>query len=110
MPVNNFFLFFPEIFFPEPSEKGCFSGGERDVYAFSPGVSTVFRIKSFSGTVFDSQQKTPFRFFSANSLRCNISAAKTPPASIYIFLVSRFSRFPFLQLQGARYETQTSYS
>ena len=26
MPVNNFFLFFPEIFFPEPSEKGCFSG------------------------------------------------------------------------------------
>ena len=39
MSVNNFFLFFPEIFFPEPSEKGCFSGGERDVYAFSPGVS-----------------------------------------------------------------------
>ena len=63
MPVNNFFLFFPEIFFPEPSEKGCFSGGERDFYAFSPGVSTVFRIKSFSGTVFDSQKKTPFRFF-----------------------------------------------
>ena len=23
MPVNNFFLFFPEIFFPEPSEKRC---------------------------------------------------------------------------------------
>ena len=100
MPVNNFFLFFPEIFFPEPSEKGCFSGGERNVYAFSPGVSTVFRIKSFSGTVFDSQQKTPFRFFSANSLRCNISAAKTPPASIYIFL--RVQVFPFSFSSTAR--------
>ena len=39
MPVNSFFLFFPGIFFPEPSEKGCFSGGERDFYAFSPGGS-----------------------------------------------------------------------
>ena len=53
LPVNNFFLFFPEIFFPEPSEKGCFSGGERDVYAFSPRVSTVSLIKSLSGTVFE---------------------------------------------------------
>ena len=29
MPVNNFFLFFPEIFFPEPSEKGCFQACSR---------------------------------------------------------------------------------
>ena len=43
MPVNNFFLFFPEIFFPEPSEKGCFSGGERDVYAFKTEVSIFFQ-------------------------------------------------------------------
>ena len=42
MPVNNFFLFFPEIFFPEPSEKGCFSGGERDFYASQTGVSIFF--------------------------------------------------------------------
>ena len=46
MPVNNFFLFFPEIFFPEPSEKGCFSGGERDVYAFKTEVSIFFLKKS----------------------------------------------------------------
>ena len=29
MPVNSFFLFFPEIFFPEPSEKGCFQACSR---------------------------------------------------------------------------------
>ena len=29
MPVNNFFLFFPEIFFPQPSEKGCFQACSR---------------------------------------------------------------------------------
>ena len=42
MPVNNFFLFFPEIFFPESSEKGCFSGGEGDFYASQTGVSIFF--------------------------------------------------------------------
>ena len=50
MPVNNFFLFFPEIFFPEPSEKGCFSGGERDVYAFRAEVSISFPEKIKKGS------------------------------------------------------------
>ena len=50
MPVNNFFFFFPEIFFPEPSEKGCFSGGERDVYAFRAEMSISFPEKIKKGS------------------------------------------------------------
>ena len=82
MPVNSFFLFFPEIFFPEPSEKCCFSGGERDFYAFSPGVSI------------------PLEHFSKKAILTGAIRGPEPFHDVRLYLLSRSPScctvFPFI--------------
>ena len=51
MPVNSFFPFFPEIFFQEPSEKGCFQAA--NAMSTLPGQECQSFPKIFSkSTVF----------------------------------------------------------
>jgi hypothetical protein len=100
MPVNSFFLFFPEIFFPEPSEKGCFQAANATVYASRTGVSI------FSKNFFQ-EHGFPFCFSSA---AWDLPVRLLPAAALFsLFLSNAEVHRSVISLTGEQYLYYVSF-